>query len=86
MLQGHNYLLYPQSKHELATELIALCNDYHERFLSGRDLQNYILHYATVSKKHFFDGPDLNKTILTKIGKKRTDLILQLLYGHQLTL
>lgn len=86
MLQGHNYLLYPQSKHELATELITLCNDYHERSLSGRDLQNYILHYATISKKHFFDGSDLNKTILAKIGKKRTDLILQLLHGHQLTL
>lgn len=86
MLQGHNYLLYPQSKHELATELIILCDDYHERSLSGQDLQNYILHYATASKKHLFDGPNLNKTILAKISKKRAELILELLCGHQLTL
>lgn len=86
MLQGHNYLLYPQSKQELATELITLCNDYHERFLSSQDLQNHILHYAAVSRKHLFNGSELNKTVLAKIGKKRASLILELLHRYQLTL
>jgi uncharacterized protein (TIGR04540 family) len=68
---------------ELAQEIVAACNAYKQRSISSSELSNILMHYAVKYPHKLFNGSDINSTIKLKIGKKRTDVLSNMLAGYQ---
>lgn len=65
----------------LASQLIAACDSYIALKMSAKQFKELILHYASHHGKKLFAYHDLNPTIISRIGKKRVELINLMLAG-----
>jgi len=71
---------------ELAREIIAACDAYKSRKINSTDLRKYMFYYANHYPDKLFNGPDINPTIKTLIGKKRASVLNEMLSGYQVTI
>jgi len=70
----------------LSRQVIIACDGYLSLKLSEQKLRELLLYYATNHGNKLFRGPDLNPTILNRIGKKRAELVQRTLTGFQIRL
>jgi len=70
----------------LAKELKKIIDDYWQGKLSENTLKSYV-HYAADNSKLLADnGNRINVTVESKIGKKRTAIVMRMLESYQLKL
>jgi uncharacterized protein (TIGR04540 family) len=69
----------------LANQLILACDSYIALKMPEKQFRELIIHYASNHGKKLFSVDGLNPTILTRIGKKRVELVKITLSGFQMT-
>lgn len=67
----------------LARQLIASCDSYVALKMPEKQFKELIIHYAAQHGKKLFSHKGLNPTIISRIGKKRVDLVSIMLEGFQ---
>ena len=77
------YLKYPSTVKLLAEEIKKVCNDYYERLIGNKEIEEVIVWYASMFPEKLFEGDELNPTITKIIGKKRVRLINGLLESKE---
>lgn len=80
------YIKNPRSIKLLGAELKKITDDYWIGKLPEKVMKEYLFYYASNTMLLANNGHDLNITIKYVIGKKRTDLVLKLLDGYQMSL
>ena len=70
----------------LSQQIIIACDEYLSLKLSEQKLRELLLYYASNHGNKLFKGPELNPTVLNRIGKKRAELVERTLSGFQIRL
>lgn len=76
----------PATVKGLAIEIIKACDYYISLKLSEKELRSLIWHYAQNHGNKFFSLQNLNPTLQNRIGKRRAELVEEMLKGIQLKL
>lgn len=79
-----NILRNPTTIKSLAKEINKACDEYLSLKLSEDKFKALIWHYGQAHGKKLFNGPELNSTLLNRIGKRRAALIEEMLKGFQI--
>lgn len=78
-----NILKNPPTVKSLAQQIIAACDSYIALKMSEKQFKELVIHYASQHGKKLFSHYGLNPTIISRIGKKRVELIEIMLNGFQ---
>lgn len=70
----------------VSRQIIIACYEYLSLKLSEQKLRETLLYYASNHGSKLFKGPQLNPTLLNRIGKKRAELVEHTLSGFQIRL
>ncbi|NLN64799.1 MAG: TIGR04540 family protein [Clostridiaceae bacterium] len=73
----------PTTVKSLASQLITSCDNYIALKMPEKQLKELITHYASQHGKKLFSRNGLNPTIISRIGKKRVELVNIMLSGFQ---
>ena len=73
----------PTTVKSLASQLITSCDNYIALKMPEKQLKELITHYASQLGKKLFSRNGLNPTIISRIGKKRVELVNIMLSGFQ---
>lgn len=81
-----DYIKNPKSVRSLSYELKKICDAYWTGNESEHALREYVHHVARHNKLLENNGKCINRSVRTIIGKRRVDLVSQMLEGYQLQL
>ena len=73
----------PTTVKSLAQQIIAACDSYVALKMPEKQFRELIVHYASQHGKKLFSQSGLNPTIISRIGKKRVELVKIMLNGFQ---
>jgi len=80
------YNKYPKTRKLAAAEIIKIIDDFWMGEIRETIAKEYIVHYARTDRLLTDDGKGINLTIASKIGKRRTKLVKELLGTFQTTI
>lgn len=83
-VQPMNILKNPTTVKLLASQIILACDGYIALKMPEKQFKELITHYASRHGKKLFSKDGLNPTVVTRIGKKRTELVNIMLSGFQM--
>lgn len=72
---GNDYMRFPSTQKELASEIKKACDNYFARKISNDDFTELLTWYASKFPQRLFFGDMLNPTITKVLGKKRCEII-----------
>lgn len=70
----------------LAQQLIKACDLYLSLKISEESLKELIWYYGKYHGIKLFKAQELNPTVINRIGKRRADLVVRMLFGFQVTM
>jgi len=70
----------------LAQQIIIASDEYLSLKLPENKFKELLIYYASNHGNKLFKGPNMNPTILNRIGKKRAELVKHTLSGFQIRL
>lgn len=77
------YILYPKTVVQITDEIKLLFSDYWDRKISKEDVKDILQHWAKNTPFLFYSADfteeNLNKSVRKIIGKKRVDLLFNIL-------
>lgn len=73
------YVEFPKTILSLATELKKICDDYFNKTLTLKELEELLLFYKTNNASKLLKNNMLNPTIRERVGKTRSELINKVL-------
>jgi uncharacterized protein (TIGR04540 family) len=76
----------PTTVKSLSSQIIAACDNYVASKIPEKQLKELITHYASQHGKKLFSHKGLNPTVVSRIGKKRVELVNIMLSGFQIKL
>lgn len=76
----------PTTVKSLAIQIIKACDHYVALKIPEKQLKELIVHYASQHGKKLFSRNGLNPTVVSRIGKKRIELVNIMLSSFQIRL
>lgn len=82
LFDKYDYVAFPLTTVSLARELKKIINDYKNKKINNKEVEEIVNFYASTQANKLFNGEELNITVQRLNGKQRSEVIKSLLMKH----
>lgn len=82
LFDKYDYVAFPLTTVSLARELKKIINDYKNKKINNKEVEEIVSFYASTQANKLFNGEELNITVQRLNGKQRSEVIKSLLMKH----